>query len=169
MRYLTSLCVLSLISGCAVPALELNAPVTARVAKQPTNSFRNSPVILRSYKVNDEGKKVEFSGAQCSGRNAFVSFSKASTPANIQLPTYLQGERFANRGKPPALKVSCKYGKTENKFILEPTSAVGNVTVSSGTQYNYQTGVYSNPSVTHLTGRLSPTLPWRYSSATVDF
>lgn len=169
MRFCTSLLILSLVSGCGTPALDLNDPIAARVAREPSNTFGSSAVILRSFKVNDEKKKVEFGGAQCSGRNALVSFSGVMTPANIKLPTYLQAERFSNRGKPPPLKISCRYGKKVVKFDLDPTSSIRNVTTSSGAQYNPQTGVYSNPTVTHLTGRLSPTLPWRYSSADVNF
>lgn len=168
-RYCVSILMLPLISGCGIQALTLNDPVVAHVARKPENTFGGSSIILRSYKVNDEKKRVEFSDAKCSGRNALVSFSRVTTPAHITLPTYLQAERFSNHGKPPPIKVSCKYGKKVIKFDLNPTSSTNNVTTASGGQYNPQTGVYSNPSVTQLTSQLSSTLPWRYSSAEIDF
>ena len=169
MRHYNALWILTLVSACGVQALDINKPTAARVTHGPENSFGSSAIILRSFKVNDEGKKVEFGGARCSGKNGLVAFSGVMTPASITVPTYLQAERFSNQGKPPPIKVKCRYEKKDVKFEIIPTSSASNVTTTSGGQYNAQTGTYINPSVTHLTGRLSSTLPWRYSSANVDF
>ncbi|MEM6307984.1 MAG: hypothetical protein AAF701_08365, partial [Pseudomonadota bacterium] len=142
------------------PPMELNPESPARTYGSADNEYRSAVVTLRSFNTNAKGDRVEFAGARCTGRNAVVGFKNVITPGQITLPAYLQAERYENRGKPPALKGSCTYDGTSVDFTLDPTSAVGNVVTSGTGYYNAATRVYSTPTTSRLTSRLSPTLPW---------
>lgn len=169
MRFSTSLLIVSLVSGCGLESVDANAVVVAHVTRSPSNSFESSNMTLRSFKTSDAGRKTELIGVECSGKNALVSFSKVAPPVVIKFPTYLQAERFPNRGKPPPIKISCKYNNRVVSFDLKPTSATRNVRVNTYGAYNAQQGTQSNTSVKYLTSKLSSTLPWRYDSGDVNF
>lgn len=168
MRMFVSLIAMCGLIGCA-EGLEFNPPVTASIKQRPENLFSLTPTVIRSTRVNAEGKTERFGGATCSGGNAWVSFSGLVTPAAVQIPSYLQAERFKNKGKPPALTVACRAEGKTVRFTIEPTADVENVTTTSGGTFNEATGTYSQPTNTRLTSRLSSTLPWRYREAIAEF
>jgi hypothetical protein len=167
-RLLLSFGALSLVSACNT-TLETNGQETAQVLRSQDHQFENSIIIVRSFTTGSDSKNVEVAGATCSGKNAWIALANFTTPAQISVPSYLQGDRFADRGKPPALNLKCRYNGKELNSSLIPQNARGNVSRSSGGQYNAQTGTYSNPSVVSLTSKLSPTLPWYYPSLAIDF
>lgn len=155
--------------AACTPTSDLNPPSDVTRYKSLQNEFQTNRVVIRSFVKNESGKKVEASGAVCSARNSLVGFRNVVTPAVVELPTFLQGERFPNRGKPPVLNGHCTIGDKKIELVLDPTSEVGNATRTSGGSFDPNTGIYSNPRTTELTSRLSPTLPWYYPSITLNF
>lgn len=168
MRMFASLFAVCGLIGCTA-GLELNPPVTAALKTRPENQFSLTPTVIRSTRVNAEGKSERFGGATCSGGNAWVSFSGLVTPAAVQMPSYLQAERFKNKGKPPALTVTCRAEGKTTRFTIEPTADIENVTTTGAGTYSQSTGTYSQPTSTRLTSRLSSTLPWRYPEGIAEF
>lgn len=161
------------IACLGVPACTTMLPLNdmthvSRITKL-SNEYNWTVSTIRSYRTNAEGKKVEVPGAICSGSNGVVKFSRAVTPAVVNLPTYLQAERFPKNGRPPALRGRCVYNGKSLPFTLEVTSSVSNVSTTSGGTYNAQTGHYTSSTVTHLNSRLSSTLPWHYGSLAVEY
>ena len=160
---------LGALAGCDAPGIELASDVSARTKSRTGNEYNPIKTEIRSFRAGPDGKQVEFGGAVCSGSNAHVSFSGLVTPGVVTLPTYLQADRFANRGQPPALTVTCRAeGKTVN-VNLSASNGRSNQTTYSGGQYNAATGTYSNPQSTRLNSRLSSTLPWYYPGTRVEF
>ena len=168
MRTAVGLIAVLLLMGCAA-GLDYNPSVTASIKQRPENQFSLAATVIRSTRVNADGKTEQFGGAICSGGNALVSFSGLVTPAVVQMPSYLQAERFKSKGKPPALTVTCRAEGKTARFTIEPTAAVDNVTTTSGGTFNETTGTYSQPTNTRLTSRLSSTLPWRYPEGVAEF
>lgn len=160
--------VLLLLTGC-VETLPMNQTVNASTRRTVEHQFATSGSVVRSFRTNAEGKRVEVGGALCSGKNAWVAFSNAVTPIVVTLPTYLQGERFPERGKPPPLEITCKLDGKTVRFAAAASSIVSHTTTYGAGTYNAATGTYSQPKTTHLTGRLSPTLPWTYGHIDVAF
>lgn len=168
MRYYLTIGFILSLTSCVTSDLEVNQYVNASKHGNAPNVFKSSSSTVRSYAVNSEGKKVEVSGAQCSARNRLVGFN-VKTPAVVTLPTFLQGDRFHERGKPPLIRGKCRYNGKTVVFTIEPSSAVDHTTEFGTGTYNPSTGTYINPTVTRLTGRLSSTLPWAYPSVKVNF
>ena len=161
MRHLLALGATALLTGCGTPSLDIDGRATAAVKKKLENQFGQSTMTIRTFTQRGD-ETVEVAGAVCQAKNSLVSFSGVKTPAVVTLPTYMQAERFADRGKPEALRGSCTLGSQTWPFVLEASSAAGNVTTSQGATYDPNTGLYSNPTSTRLTSRLSSTLPWSY-------
>ena len=170
MRKVTYIAALSVLTACAgTPPLETSGPQPVRIKQAKDNQFSNKNISIRSYRTAEDGTKVEVPGAVCSGQNVWFALPAISTPAVVQMPTFLQGERFANRGLPPELTVACKLDGKTIKTVLTASSTAQNMTTSSAGYYDAQTGNYSNPTTFHLTARLSSTLPWVYPSVRVEF
>lgn len=157
-----------LLAAC-VETLPMNQTVNGSTRRAVEHQYATAGSVLRSYHTNAEGKRVEVAGALCSGRNAWVSFRNAVTPVVVTLPTYLQAERFSDRGKPPPLEITCKLNGKTVRFAAAASSIVSHTTTYGAGSYNAATGTYAQPVSTELTGRLSPTLPWTYGNISVAF
>ena len=156
------------LTACVSP-MDLTPVQKMRVLQKQENQYQDTTMVIRSYKLDADGKRVEIGGVQCSAKNKWLSMPTVTTPAQIIAPTYLQADRFANGGQPPALQITCRGDGKSRTVKLDASSARGNTVVSSGGQYNAATGTYSNPTATVLTSRISSTLPWAYPSITVEF
>jgi hypothetical protein len=158
------------LAACQVtPGLPVNDAITASVQRSTDNEFDRTTMIIRSYRADENGDTQEIAGAVCSGRNGLVSFRNAITPAAVRMPTYLQADRFANRGRPPALSVSCRLDGQTARVVVQAMSQAGNTTTTGTGVYNPNTGTTTTPVTTRLDGRLSSTLPWFYPGAQVEF
>lgn len=156
------------LAGCTT-SLPMSDLVHADRYRSLDHEYSSSVFTVRSFAQDADGNRVEVAGAVCSARNAVAGFRNVQTPAQVQMPAFLQAERYDNRGKPPILKGSCSYNGATQAFAVEATSAVPNVSRSLGGTYNSTTGIYSNPTSIRLNRRLSSTTPWRYPSVVVEF
>lgn len=164
----TVLASLIFLAAC-VDTLPMNQTVNGATRRAVEHQFATAGSVLRSYRTYADGKRVEVGGALCSGRNSWVSFRNAVTPVVVTLPTYLQAERFSDRGKPPPLEITCKLDGKTVRFTAAASSIVSHTTTYGPGTYNAATGTYAQPVSTELTGRLSPTLPWTYGNISVAF
>lgn len=158
----------AVLTAC-VPALELNEPVAATVTSRAESQFQTAPFTIRSYTLDAEGEAVEFAGAVCSGRSRGVSFRNVATPAVIVAPTYLQAERFADRGRPAPLRITCRANGETITFDHAASDQRGNGSSTVGGVYNASSGTYGTATITSLDSRLSSTLPWYYPPVRVEF
>ena len=155
--------------GPTVELLKLNDAIQAAEVAKAENSFGETYITLRSFRTDDAGEKIEFAGAKCSGRNELISFKGAVTPVRVKVPTYLQGDRFDDRGKPADLRITCKYEGETLTNLLEALSGVQNRLISGTASFNPSTGIYSQPQTVVLSGRLSSTLPWVFPNLNIEF
>ena len=157
------------VSGCGTSSLPVNETFTARQRATLGNEFETNSTLIRSFKINEAGERIEIEGAVCTASNALVSVRNVSTPARVSTPMYLQAERFSKRGKPPALNWRCSYQGKVVKLTSEASSGRGHTISYGASTYNAATGTYSQPTSLALTGRLSTTLPWAYPNIEVEF
>lgn len=120
-----------------------------------------SPFVIRTYTLDAAGKRQEVTGATCDLKSADIA-ARTTTPRRLILPIYVQGKRFANRGAPAVVTVTCRaQGMTGSTRITPlPFGAKGgNKTTSqaSGTQ-----GV--SVSTTTLSDRMVSANPWTYGA-----
>ncbi|MGV6839035.1 MAG: hypothetical protein ACWA40_02450, partial [Planktomarina sp.] len=106
-----------LLAGCTT-SLPLNDLAQSDRYRSLSHEFGTSVMIIRSYAMDAEGNKVEVAGAKCTARNKLVGFRNVETPAKVAVPTFLQAERYDNRGKPPVLTGSCTYNGQKQTFTL---------------------------------------------------
>jgi hypothetical protein len=67
-------------------------------------------IMIRTY-TGKGSARAEVSGQPCTLSAAEFS-AKVTTPQAVIVPTFLQGARFANRGRPGALTVTCNGAAT---------------------------------------------------------
>lgn len=138
------------LGACVKPMEITTKPVAASYAKgfDAARVSGSTTATMRSF-VNEK----EVSGAKCVARSNEVSVSYI-TPAKVILPTFTQSGKFAERGRPSALRVECKLG-----------SQTG---VQSFTAIDKQIGVATNAGVggailtAIVSGAMAASTPWRY-------
>ncbi|MEX0304966.1 MAG: hypothetical protein AB3N24_21330 [Leisingera sp.] len=157
------------LTACVKPSLPVDDTYTASRRATVGNEFESYSTLVRSFAKGEDGERVEFAGAVCSASNALVSVKSVTTPALVEMPMYLQADRFKNQGKPPALNWRCSYQGKVVKLTTEAASGRGNTVVYGTSTYNASTGTYSQPTTYQLTSRLSSTLPWGYPHIELDF
>ena len=170
MRRWLSLAGLAVLAACGTsPALDLRPVSDVRLLSNPEHSFGRNVVTVRSFAMDAEGNRVEIAGAQCRLRSAWFSVAPLVTPGQFVAPNYLQAERFAERGRPPAISGTCTFDGKRVAVRSDPTVQRLNSTDSGVPAYNAQTGQTVTPTTTTLTSRLSSSLPWFYPSISVEF
>ena len=157
------------LAACSTPSLPVDGTHTASRRATLGNEFESYSTLVRSYATGADGERVEVKGAVCSASNAVISVRNVTTPALVEMPMYLQADRFKNQGKPPALNWRCSYQGKVVKLATEAASGRGNTVQQGAATYNASTGTYSQPTTMVLTSRLSSTLPWGYPHIEVDF
>lgn len=157
------------LTACVKPLLPVDESYSANRRATVGNEFESHSTLIRSFTTGEDGERIEVAGAVCSASNAMLSVTKVKTPALVEMPMYLQADRFKKRGKPPALNWRCSYQGKLAKIVTEAASGRSHKVVYGAATYNSTTGTYSQPQTVHLTGRLSSTLPWGYPHVEVDF
>jgi len=158
-RYMLVLAAVAVLSGCGAPGLE----VTGGPDTLATRSLSGDRVagqqssFVRTYRKDAAGKEVEIGNAVFTLRSAELS-GRIRTPSEIRYPVFLQGARFANRGKPSPLKITCRADGKQAVATVEafPRGAKDVRTDSYG-----GTGTIS-ATTTVLSSRLSSSFPWAY-------
>lgn len=159
------ICAAGFLAACST-SMDVSNTAEAKLRKTVPNAFDSYDQTLRAYqKVG--GKRSEIAGAVCSLKNDILSLPSVTTPSTVRMPSFLQADRFANRGKPPKLAMLCKFNGQSKSFTVEATSQVTNQTTQQSVAYG--NGYVGTASTTRLTGRLSSTLPWRYILPAVEF
>jgi hypothetical protein len=163
----------SVLSACYTP-LEMSGPAK-------TASLRNGPPqervlgtassYIRTYHINAEGERVEIGGAQCTVRSAHFS-AKVVSPQEVVYPSFLQADRFKDRGNPGPVKVICKGSGKSGELTVQATPANMSMGVA-------QTQVYAQYSdgTTSLAGgsftapmyskQLASSYPWKYAQTII--
>ena len=156
-----ALAALAFAVGCD-SAPDLGAPSRVDIISRAENQYQTRDMVIRAYVTYAAGKEAEVTGARCTLSSGLVRARSLVTPGVAKVPTYLQGARFANRGKPPALTGTCSVNGRSTPVRSEATSAVRNTSVQSTSQSGTTTS-------TRLTSRRLPTLPWYYPGTRVVF
>lgn len=165
MKRLIGVALLAL-AACADTSIPLSETVNAGIKSRADNQFNPRTTIIRSFRTNEKGKRVQVGGAVCSGSNARISFSNVVTPGRVSIPSYLQADRFTDRGQPPAIALRCELeGKTVRQ-TWEPSAQVKDGSSDSTTCIK---GNCTSVRTIKLTSKLSSTLPWFYPNEDVDF
>ena len=122
---------LLLLAACQADVAPTLKPVDAKISGGVGSDrlIGSQTVTVRSFAQVD-GKRTEVPGVACTVRAAEFS-ANVVTPQGVVIPSFLQGERFAKRGQPGQMAVTCK-GKAV-AFAAFPAGGSVPVTTSSGT------------------------------------
>jgi len=160
---LSSLAVCFAVVGCTTGVEITSDTVTPSVVKRIPieQSLGSADVTVRTYVEDSAGKKTEVSGVACRLRSSDIS-ARVVTPARVALPIYVQGDRFAGRGQPSPLEVSCQSsaGSTTTEIPASPNIP----TASPDYYYSSQPGVVTINSTPQY-GQLASSYPWTYGAA----
>ena len=160
------------LSLLALVACDTSAPLSSdaqvRVVKKAENQFNTAQTVIRAFATGDDGKLVEVTGVRCDLQSGWVRVRGMSVPGAVALPTYLQAERFADRGRPPNMTGTCIYKGRKIPVLIQPSAARSNQSTTQSTGYNATTGTYGTATTTRLTRKLSSTLPWYYPGYRIE-
>lgn len=120
---------------------------------------------IRTFEQTADGKKTEIVGASCVVKSKdFVA--KVTSPARVKTPTYVQGARFADRGKPSQLSVKCSRLGLSGDTIVEALPYGLRDSTTTTSFYYSNTGSYAGGfSTTKHYGQLSSSYPWSYGGS----
>lgn len=143
-------------SGVAPTLKPVSAALSGGVSRD--RLIGSHPVMVRTYS-SASGKRVEVAGIPCTLRA--TEFSAAVvTPQIASLPMFLQGTRFANRGRPGPMTVTCKGVSVKvDSFPIGGSAAPNTTTSGTPGQAGYMqttTGVFVGNSGAR---------PWGYPAA----
>lgn len=165
-KHLTALLAAMLLTACGLEQLDIvSAPTKARMVRSVPDArllgWSGTPV--RTYLKEGEKRGAEIAGAVCQIR-ARDFRATVTTPAIVELPVYVQGARFAERGKPGPIDITCRVdGKSGRATIEAMASGAQNMSYHSP---GYTTnGTYAGGTTTTVFyGQLASSYPWRYSA-----
>ena len=151
------------LAGCVQSAKitepDLNVQATS-VAKDRV--VGTHPLVVRTYVLDAAGKQQEVTGASCDLRSADIS-ARTTTPRRLFLPIYVQGKRFAKRGAPAPVAVTCRGNGKTGSTRIEPLPFGTNSRNTTTSQASGTQGV--SVSTTTLSTRMVSATPWTYGSA----
>lgn len=120
---------------------------------------------IRTFEESADGKKTEIVGASCVVKSKDF-MAKVTSPARIKTPTYVQGSRFADRGKPSQLSVKCSGHGLSGDTIVEALPYGLRDSTTTTSYYYSGTGSYAGGfSTTKHYGQLSSSYPWSYGGS----
>lgn len=160
-----------LLAGLALAACTAEeittTPVVASMARgiNPDRLIGQQSLEVRTFRKTAEGRK-EVTGVPCTLRAPEFS-AKVVTPQRVSLPSFLQGDRFPNRGRPGAVTVTCTDGKTLMAVAFEahPVNTPAGPPTTVGTPGQPGYGTVSKSVVASNSG----STPWIWGPAlTVD-
>jgi hypothetical protein len=114
--------------------------------------------VVRTYVQGPDGNDVEVAGVSCQISSGELS-GRVTTPQMINYPLFIQADRFANRGQPSSLQVTCSYNGKSARQSVSPglqsraRAATQNTAVAPNTVTS---------SFVPLTGAVSSSYPWVY-------
>lgn len=120
---------------------------------------------VRTFTESADGKKTEVSGISCVIRSKDFT-ARVVSPARVKTPTYVQGARFADRGKPSPVVLKCQGGglSGNTKVEAKPYGLSDSTTTTS--YYYSNTGGYAGGiSTTRHNSQLVSSFPWSYGGA----
>lgn len=158
--------ILLLAAGLALAACQpaqqiASKPVKASLRKTvpAEQMLGRTSVVVRTYKKEADGSTSEVTGAKCTLRSRELA-AQVTTPQIVNYPVFLQAARFANRGKPGNMVVTCKVaGMTGTKTI----AAFAGVPSKSNSSTSFVNGQAVTTSSYGLHGKqLATSQPWGY-------
>lgn len=120
------------------------------------------PLVVRTYVLDAAGKQQEVTGATCDLKSADIS-ARTTTPRRLILPTYAQGKRFAKRGAPAPVAVTCRGNGKAGTTRITPLPFGAESKNATTSQSTGSQGV--SVRTTTLSGRMVSATPWTYGSA----
>lgn len=125
-------------------------------------SLGSSVATVRTY-VEQGDETVEVAGVRCTVRSRDVS-ATVTTPALVRLPLYVQGARFADRGRPSDLTLSCKAPQGSGVEVVEPGPVGQSTSTDHSTVYANGQPAAGSVSTTTFHSQLSSSYPWGYGA-----
>lgn len=153
------------IGGCVsdIPITQPTVIASTRPALNRDQTLGQRGVIIRSY-ANVEGKRTEVAGARCSLRSNEFS-ANVTTPGGVAIPMLIQGSRFANRGKPTPLTVTCEGNELRKTITVDAVPLLasgGNTTTSSSS------GATVSVSTSVISSATAASKPWTFPNISVE-
>ena len=144
------------LAACAEPALDIqSAPLSAEVKRSVQNERIGAYTrhAVRTYTVDPAtGAQTEIAGAVCTLQSAELTL-RVISPATVDLPSFVQRERFPNRGKPDNLTVTCRSDGIAGAQAIE-----ADTTRRSGSRTTTDPAYISSP----IGGGQAGSNPWGY-------
>lgn len=161
------LAVLGAVSACNDTVEIASETVSPRMLRQIPEAQHLGWVAseIRAFEETADGKRTEIVGASCVVK-AKDFMAKVTSPARIKTPTYVQGARFPDRGKPSKLSVKCSGQGLSGDTIVEAMPYGLRDSTTTTSYYYNNTGSYAGGfSTTKHYGQLSSSYPWSYGGS----
>lgn len=153
------------LAACAPDGLEItSAPQSMKKLRTipQDRSLGTSVATVRAY-VEQGDETVEVAGARCTLRSRDVS-ATVTTPAMVRLPLYVQGARFADRGRPSDLTLSCRAPQGSGSEVVEPGPVGQSTSTDHSTVYANGQPTAGSVSTTTFHSQLASSYPWGYGA-----
>ncbi len=162
-----SFCGLALvaIAACADTSLPVSGqPVTMTQSRavDAAQTIGGSTTLVRTFTADADGKLVEVSGVTCRMRSDQLT-AQVITPQYVTYPNFLQASRFANRGQPDPLVVTCRNGEASATQVV-PAFPQGGAGARSTTSTSTSGTTTVSTSLVPLTGNVASSYPWTFPS-----
>ncbi|EBA13763.1 hypothetical protein [Roseobacter sp. CCS2] len=151
------------IAACAGTSLPVSGTPVAMIQSRAVDSGQTiggSTTLIRTFAADAAGDVVEVSGVTCRLRSDQFT-AQVITPQFVTYPNFLQASRFANRGRPDPLVVTCRNGDKAGTQVVTavtqggPGSRTTNSTSTSGT-------TTVSTAFVPLTGNIASSYPWTF-------
>jgi hypothetical protein len=156
----------ALLIACTSGLEITRAPVTAaaRVAVPAERVAGQTGLVVRAYQKDASGKSVEVQNAVCDLRSPEFQ-ARVSTPQQVRYPQFIQAARFAGRGQPGTLTVTCRAGNAQGQTTSDAVPLNVTPTYSAPVTTTTSTGQTLTTSTSTLYSKqLASSYPWHYGA-----